>query len=579
MSKVTGNTKIILDGRGPLTLRPSDHIATGGEGSVYKAAATVIKLYTDANKMQRDGMVDKIKILSGFNHDFIVAPKGLVLLPSGVPVGYYMDFVDGEPLPRVFTNDFRKREGFTDAHASILVDHSQKIISFAHSKGAVMVDANEMNWLAVLKKRNDPEPRVIDVDAWSIGKWPASVIMPSIRDWHTKGFNQASDWFSWGIVTFQIYTGIHPYKGTLNGYKPNELEKRMKANASVFSPGVKLNNAVRDFSIIPGPLLDWYAATFQNGKRSIPPSPFDKGIATAQIARVLHATTTASGLLILDKLFGKADDQVIRVFPCGVVMLDSGKLIDLSKARLIGMSGFRDCEIVKTETGWLKAEINNGDIKFFHINERDLKEEELALSIKGYKLFRYENRLFVVTDKGLTEVTLKILGKPIIAFGKTWGVMINSTRWFDGVGIQDTMGAAYLIAPFGESACVQIRVKELDGLKPVTAKAGSRYIVIIGLDSSGNYQKVELTFDREYGSYKAWQSVTDSADLNIAILPKGVCAAIANDGELDIFVPTSGTLNKVQDKVISTDMALANWDDKVVYIQNGAVWSVKMLKK
>jgi hypothetical protein len=65
-------------------------------------------------------------------------------------------------------------------------------------------------------------------------------------------------------------------------------------------------------------------------------------------------------------------------------------------------------------------------------------------------------------------------------------------------------------------------------------------------------------------------------ELNLAILPKGVCATIVKDGELDIFVPANGQLVRIDDGQIGADMFLSNWGDKVVYIQNGAVWSLRM---
>ncbi|MFC1598630.1 hypothetical protein ACFL2U_01285 [Patescibacteria group bacterium] len=571
-----GNIPVVLENRGALTLRPNDHVATGGEGSVYRAKNTMIKLYTDPNKMKNDGMAEKIKLLTAINHKFIVAPAGLVTSNSGTPVGYYMPYAKGEPLPRVFTNDFRKRENFTDQHASTLVDYMRQTVDFAHSQGAILVDANEMNWLVALSKKGQPEPRIIDVDSWQIGRWPGKVIMMSIRDWLTKGFNQESDWFAWGIVTFQVYTGIHPYKGKLTGYKPNDMEKRMKAKASVFSPDVRLNRAVRDFSVIPGPLLDWYVATFQDGERTKPPSPFDTGLAKSKVARVLHAITTATGMLIYEKLLAEPNDPAIRVFPCGVTLLNSGKLIDLAKKRQIATAKTRNCEIIQAENGWLKAEIIDQQLEFTFINSTSLKQEVLKLNLTGQQVFRADNRLFVVTEKGLTEISLKFLGKPLLSVGKTWGVMTNSTRWFDGLGIQDTMGATYMIAPFNETACAEFRVPELDGLKPIMAKAGHRYMVIIALDKQGNYQKVELTMARDYKTYQVWQEITDSPDLNQTILPKGVCASITQDGELHIFVPSSSTQNKVNDKNIATDMLLSNWDNKVIYLQNGEVWKVRM---
>jgi hypothetical protein len=571
-----GNIEVVLENRGSLILRPTDHVATGGEGSIYRANNTIIKLYTDPRKMNQDSMAQKVKLLSAIKHPFIVSPSGLVTNNAGTPVGYYMPFAEGEPLPRVFTNDWRKRENFNDKQATVLVDNMRQAVEFAHANHALLVDANEMNWLVSLVKANQPEPRVIDVDSWQIGRFPAKVIMLSIRDWLNPKFSELSDWFSWGIVTFQVYCGIHPYKGTLPGYKPNQMEDRMKAKASVFSPGIQLNKAVRDFSVIPGPLLDWYVATFQQGERTKPPSPFDTGKTMAQVARVLHAVTTASGLLVFEKLLQPANDPVIRVFPCGVVLLKSGKLFDLQKQCQISTAKTKDCEIIRIENGWLKAEVINKHLQFDFINTTSLLEEPLKFDLAGEQIFRCDNRLFVITKQGLTEVILKFFSKPILAVGKTWGILTNSIRWYDGCGIQNAMGATYIIAPFSDTACAEIRVPELDGLKPVSAKAGQRFIVVIALDKQGNYQKVELTLDRDYKTYKVWQEIVDSPDLNLTILPKGVCATIVTDGELNIFVPTSSTNNTVKDKTIATDMTLSNWENKVVYLQNGEVWSVRM---
>ena len=154
--------------------------------------------------------------------------------------------------------------------------------------------------------------------------------------------------------------------------------------------------------------------------------------------------------------------------------------------------------------------------------------------------------------------------------------MLYSTKWFDGVGILDALGANFLILPFGEKAVAQVRVPELDGLKPVMAKAGNRFVAITVVDQNGEYRKLELTFDREHRTYTAWEGLVDSADLNMALLPRGVCVTIVDDGEVNIFVPTRGTLNKVQDKDVTTDMILGNWDDTVVYIRQGEVWSLCM---
>lgn len=570
------NIQVVLEGKGPVTLRDSNYVASGGEGTIYKISDLVVKIYHKPEIAKRRGMPDKIRLLATLKHPYINSPVGLVTTPTGDPIGHHLHYVDGHPLARVFTNDFWQSQRFDIKHASTLVDRMRQIVCFAHANKATMVDANELNYFTLFTG-SDPEPRVIDVDSWAIDRWRATVIMPSIRDWHSKDFDEKTDWFAWGIVSFQVYTGLHPYKGTLDGFDRGDLEGRMKANASVFSKGVRLNRAVRDFSDIPAPLLNWYEATFQNGERVNPPSPYDTGITTPKQARTMRVVTVGrSQTLVFEKILEAVGDSVIRAFHCGVVLLSSGKLVDLSTKRQIGEIQSQNCEIVKVQNGWLIGELGKREVTFRYVQEGSLKSENLSLKLNGFNLLSYENRLFVVTERGLTEIKLNLFGKAVASVGQTWGVMVNSTKWFHGVGVMDAMGAKYVVIPFGESAVVQERIRELDELRVINAKSGNRFVSLIGLDKKGNYHKVEITFDRDYKSHKVWTAKTDGPELNLAILPKGVCATIVKDGELDIFVPFNGQLTRIDDGQIGTDMLLSNWEDRVIYIQNGAVLSLRM---
>lgn len=578
MATNSGNLKIELEGRGPLTLRPSDYVATGGEASVYRASGTSVKIYTDPKKMQRDGIAEKVMLLRLLKHSYIMAPEGIVMDSNKNPIGIYMPWAEGESLPRIFTNAFRSREKFNDEHAKTLVARMYETTRFAHDHNAIMVDANELNWIACLSGRNGPEPRAIDVDSWSVGRFGPMAIMPSVKDWHTNGFDKRSDWFSWAVVTFQIFTGIHPYRGTLAGYSPKDWEKRMMENASVFRPGIGLNIAVRDFNCIPTPLLEWYKAVFEKGERNVPPSPLDKGIAAiATAARTLRVTTTASGALVFEKIYEQTGDPVIRIYPCGAALNLSGMVIDLATRRPIGTLVSGKGEVVKVKDGWLLADWVKNQPIFTFIDDRSRAQTSLVFALKGHNVVRYENRLFLVTENELVELNLLFAGRPILSIGQRTAILSpQSTNWFDGVGIQEAFGATFLVLPFGERACITVRVKELDGIKSVAAKAGNRFATVMGIDKTGSYRKFEFTFAAEYGSYVMWQGGAQNPELNIGILPKGVCATIVEDGELVIFVPRSGAMNKIPDKQIATDMLLTNWADTVMYIQNGSVWKLTM---
>jgi hypothetical protein len=152
----------------------------------------------------------------------------------------------------------------------------------------------------------------------------------------------------------------------------------------------------------------------------------------------------------------------------------------------------------------------------------------------------------------------------------------HATKWFSGVGVADVMGKMFLVIPFGGKACATIRAEELDSMVPIAGRAGSRFVSLIALDKKGLYQKFEFSFDTNHEKYLLWHDYVDSAELALAILPKGVCATIVIDGTLDIFVPTTGAQQKVTDSLIKTGTQLAQWNGTVVYADGGLIWKVHM---
>ena len=163
----------------------------------------------------------------------------------------------------------------------------------------------------------------------------------------------------------------------------------------------------------------------------------------------------------------------------------------------------------------------------------------------------------------------------MLTIGQRWGVRPNATRWFDGVAIQDVLGASFLMMPT-KTGLIQVRAKELDGLTPIAGIATGRFAAIVASDRNGAYHRVEFTWEANHTIYKAWQGPNDGPDLNMTVLPKGVVATIVTDGELVIFVPVNGNINKIQDRGITTDLRLSRWGDKVTYILDGAVWRVQV---
>ena len=57
-----------------LVLGPNDHLATGGEGSVYARGDVVYKVYLDPTKALKGKLHDKVALLKLLAHPGIAAP-------------------------------------------------------------------------------------------------------------------------------------------------------------------------------------------------------------------------------------------------------------------------------------------------------------------------------------------------------------------------------------------------------------------------------------------------------------------------------------------------------------------------
>ena len=241
-----------------LVFGPNDHLATGGEGSVYARQDRAYKLYLDPAKAQRARLEEKVQRLQRFSHPGIAAPQGVLRNKNGDFLGLSLPRVNGEALCKLFTNTWRDAHQFGEAETIAVARGMRAVVDYAHAHQAVLVDSNELNWMV-----DGKNPVAIDVDSWQLPGYPATAIMASIRDPRSpSSFNDGTDWFAWAVVTFQLWTGVHPFKGTHPDFARGALVERMSAGVSVFDPRVRLPGAVRPVSDIPDALRAWYRDVF-----------------------------------------------------------------------------------------------------------------------------------------------------------------------------------------------------------------------------------------------------------------------------------------------------------------------------
>lgn len=240
-----------------VSLGQKEFISQGGEGMVYGKGDTAYKIY---HKLAIP--IRKIKALSVLDDHNIIRPLAVIEDGNGKVVGYTMRLVKGAiPLPRLFLKGHDNE--------AIIVKMAKRL-DYIHSKNVLVVDYNEMNLAAL-----DGDTVMYDVDSWCVPGYPATALMESVRDRHDSGFNNGTDWFSFGVVAFQLAIGIHPYKGKYAAILYDDagktLDQRMKGNISVMHKGVRLPPVCRPLDSVALPWRKWFWDVFEAGQRSAPP--------------------------------------------------------------------------------------------------------------------------------------------------------------------------------------------------------------------------------------------------------------------------------------------------------------------
>ncbi len=581
--------RVIMPGKGELSLLPQDHLATGGEGAVYLKNGLAFKLYLDPQKARSHGMEAKIRLLAGIRHPYILAPLDILCNPRQEMIGYYMPMASGVPLMRVFTSTWRDQNNFTDREAIKLVENMRMAVQAAHGLAALIVDGNETNWLA-----DGISPHIIDVDSWQIGPFPATAVMASIHDFHAAAPCQGSDWFAWGIVTFQVFTGIHPYKGVHPDFKKGDLEARMRANVSIFDPRTKRNSAVRSFSVIPPNLASWYEGMFQQGDRSAPP-PVQPWTPTVTAPTILHLHTAGPGLL-KHECFMNLPGLIKKITDNGIAFFEKDGLLwahDLEQRRPLPDLGDETIQAILQQQACL---VRKGpDLMLVNVDGPSLRASILSSSAVGAvhmpqpmglpfqaaKLVTWGDRAFALnfrSENGMTEINLEVLqGRPVLSLGASWPVHPLSTRFFDGFGVMDCLGQPFVVQPEGPSAVLIHRAPALGEYRLVNGQAANRHHLMLHAIRKADGRLYRLRLDLMSGLYNLISAVpVDVADLNVAVNAKGIAVAIFEDEEVTVWNTLGQGEKTIADPAIVQNMRLFALNDAIYYHTGGKIFRLSL---
>jgi hypothetical protein len=499
----------------------------------------------------------------------VIKPEKIVLNKNQKPIGYTMRHVsDTYAMCQIFPKAFRDRTGMDTDTVLKLVQKTQNIIADIHkTKGMLMVDGNEMNYLVDKKLK---EVYFIDVDSYQTANFPATAIMESIRDWHNPTFSQLTDWFSFAVVSFQMFIGIHPFKGKHKSIKG--MKDRMLANVPVFHKDVRFPKVCLPFDVIPQVYKDWYKALFFEGKRLPPP----QGLVQNIIIPVMIQTIVGNEDFEISEMF-EYNSNVIRF-----LSVDGTRVTSTSKGIYVNnkLSPIKDVKnahiaITPLTSQVVSVKIIDGNLSMSNLTGGGSPEGQISAE----DVMSYKGRVFIKNRDLLSELEFVEMGKNVHVVPKhVANVMENATKLFDGVVVQNVLGS-FMASIFPSAGMhYQVQCPEFQGYQIIDAKYESNVLVVIG-SKKGKYDKFILKFDEKFSTYSL-RKVDDISysGINFAVLENGIVVHINDNEEVEIFSnkKDANKVKVVDSSVISGDMRLFSDGVRVAFSKGRKMYRLKM---
>lgn len=549
--------KVIVQGA-PLTLAKTDYLAGGGEGDVYVKGATAFKIYHDPSRMIPLGKIQELQAIPTHN---VIRPLHVIYSTTQAPIGYTMPFVtDTWALCQLFTRTFRDREGLDGPKMAALIQQLRDTVATVHSAQALVVDLNEMNGIV---RKDFSSLYLLDADSFQTPHYPATALMESVRDRHSKTFSPGTDWFAYAILSFQMFVGIHPYKGKHPGL--TTLDERMKLNVSVLDPAVTVPKACYSFDVIPAPWRDWYTAVFQRGERSAPPVNLS---ATAPMVptQILQATrlivvqmAAYQGVL---HTYLEHGGQVLAASSDGVWLDGRPQSCDKGAAAF-GFDAQQRAFAVHTEADGARVTLLlNGTSATLRANIR-------ALSTSEGNVYAHVGEMIYRID---------LHGKLLATLTAVAPCAQHATWLFEGGAFQNLLGEPHVTFLFPGGAST-LAVPELKGQRVVDACRRGSVLVVIG-EAKGVFTRFVFHAEAPYFSYTfhGKREVPTAAMPNFAVTDSGIAVLLNEDDDLEVFAASKGFagMKVLLDPSLRGDMKLVGLKGRIGYLFGNALYSMRM---
>jgi hypothetical protein len=558
----------------PTELLQRDYLAEGGEGVVYAVGGTAYKIYKDPARALPPGKIGELRSIP---HADVIKPLDVILDPKlHTPIGYTMRMVrDTRVLVEHFPRAFRERHGIKPEDSAKLVLALRERMAAVHAAGVLAVDFNEYNTLV---GGDNVTPYLIDVDSYQTKSYRATALMESVRDRHSPQgtFTEGTDWFAFACVAFQVFVGIHPYKGRVKSNPKMTWDERFLANLSVLSPGVSVPPPTLPFGVIPQNFRDWFEAVLDRGERIPPPKDL---INTIILTAPVVQQSPIIGLLVKELL--QAKSKIRHYFSIGqasVALTEGGVCLSgvevpdsaTPNGAVATLSSARFWPFILWAEG--------GRTKLWSVQDRRF----LEFDIEARAVAESGGRLYVLGRETVVEVNLHDSGSGSVVPSPVVVARVHpqASRLFSGCVVQSLLGSTFVHVFPGPKMGPQVRIPELDGLQVIDAKFSGNLLAVLVRNGS-QLDRYQFRFDPSYMSYDATQTKDVSGLLDFITIDKGAGQHIAlmqdGMGGLTVFSTVKASQGvRAVDSNLPGDARLVVVAGRAGFLSQNKVFSITM---
>lgn len=567
--------KVFVKNKGlEVTLNKNDFLAKGGEGEIYAKGNVVYKI-CEPGKMIPEGKFAELAVMTD---PHIIKPQDILVDAKGQLVGYTMKYIkDTVTLCQMMTKAFCTKNHLEPDKKLALIRQMQEVIwKHVHPHKILIVDLNELNFLASM---NFEDAWFIDVNSYQTPNYPATAIMDSIRDRHCKDnqFNQNTDWFSFGIIAFQMLVGMHPFKGRhpkVSSIK-NALDERMKLNLSILNPDATYPKAAcYPFSVIPPVYMKWFEAIFEKGQRLPPPENLVEMVKIVQTIRHIVGSNSFDIVELHD-----FKDEILKYFYSfgkEVVVTEKALFIDNKQ---VSAPKIKHVAFTAKMNKPIGAYLEGRKVKLIDL----YNGQDVPITLEASNIMDYDGRIYIQNGTNIHEITLNEFGyNSLLAASQIVGTcMEQSTKFFEGVVIQNLFGSYHASIFPATKKCHDVALSEFNGHTIVDAKFQRNVLVVVGVDKQGQYNQVIYRFDEDMNikTMKIDKDITFTG-INFTVLESGTSIFMTEDEKLLMFrnEANSMTLKDIDDPAIESDMRLTHKGSTALVMKDNKLYSITMKK-